>query len=104
MGDADPRRLFYLQSKGLPFLGPFATEGIAWLATIDVGALLETVAAVVLVAASVRLRGLAGRVKALVSRGSAGLRIVARSRARRTRRPPRRGGRNADDGPAPAFA
>jgi hypothetical protein len=96
--------LVYLQSQGLPFLGPAAAEGIAALATIDVGTLIEAVAAAVLIAATVRLRWIVNRVSALAARGWAARRIGARGRARRTRRPPRRGGRNADDGPAPAFA
>lgn len=90
------RELLMVASMAMP-------EAIGWLATFEVSTLVDTLAALVLASAHLRLRGAAGRVRAALVALRA--RLGARNRDRRTARPKVRKADNDDaDGPAFAYA
>jgi energy-converting hydrogenase Eha subunit C len=85
-----------MRGDGLAMLGMMAPEASSWLITIEASSYLDIAAAVVLAAATVRMRGLRGAwrgARRRPLRRGAGMR-----RARRTRRPAPRIARNDDEG------
>jgi hypothetical protein len=90
------------EAEGLRLLGMAVPEGLAWVAAFDVATFLDLFAAVALVAAAARLRGLRDSARSIVawtrSRVSRiAARRTGRSRQRRARRPASRPVQN-DDG------
>jgi hypothetical protein len=89
------------EAEGLRLLGMAVPEGLAWVAAFDIATFLDLFAAVALVAAAARLRGLRDSARSIlawtqgrVSRIAA--RRVGRSRQRRVRRPASRPAKGDD--------
>ena len=98
------------ETEGLRLLGMAVPEGLVWVAAFDVATVLDLFAAVAMVAAAARLRGLRDSARSIVawtrSRVSRlAARRTGRSRQRRVRRPASRPPQNDDgEGGWPANA
>jgi len=98
------------EAEGLRLLGMAVPEGLAWVAAFDIATFLDLFAAVAMVAAAARLRGLRDSARAIVawtrSRVSRiAARRTGRSRQRRVRRPASRPAKGDDgEGWSPAWA
>jgi len=98
------------EAEGLRLLGMAVPEGLAWVAAFDIATFLDLFAAVAMVAAAARLRGLRDSARSVVawtrSRVSRVLHHSRRTaRSRRRRRPESRPAKSDDsDGWIPAFA